>query len=57
MAAMATQLQDLDGKLGTFENVVNTRLAKLEELIDAEHTGSSLEDRICTIEEAVGLKD
>ena len=30
------------------------RVLALEELIDAEHTGS-LEDRICAIEEAVGL--
>ena len=32
------------------------RVLALEELIDAEHTGS-LEDRICTIEDAVGPKD
>ena len=33
------------------------RVLALEELIDAEHAGWSLEDRICTIEAAVGLKD
>ena len=33
------------------------RVLALEELIDAEHAGWSLEDRICTIEAAVGLND
>ena len=33
------------------------RVLALEELIDAEHTGWSLEDRICTIEDAVGLAE
>ena len=33
------------------------RVLALEELIDAEHTGRSLEDRICTIENAVGLAE
>ena len=33
------------------------RVLTLEELIDAEHAGWSLEDGICTIEAAVGLND